>query len=149
MAEKASGDGLMGWLIGGLLVGVVVLGLVVAGYAVGYERGKDKGASSTTPTSAPATTTTATTEPTTTGATDIATQGSEVFASAGCGGCHILADAGASGTVGPNLDDAKPSLQLVTDRVTNGMGTMPAFKGQLSDAEIKAVATYVSQAAGG
>ena len=47
MADKGSGDGLMGWLIGGLLVGVVVLGLVVAGYYVGYDRGKDAAPSST------------------------------------------------------------------------------------------------------
>ena len=33
----------------------------------------------------------------------------EVFASAGCGGCHTLKDAGSSGNVGPNLDDLKPS----------------------------------------
>ena len=46
--------------------------------------------------------------------------GKEVFATAGCEGCHTLADAGAKGNVGPNLDDAKPSLALVVDRVTNG-----------------------------
>ena len=34
--------------------------------------------------------------------------GKEVFESAGCVGCHTLADAGATGTVGPNLDEAKP-----------------------------------------
>lgn len=144
MADKASGDGLLGWLIGGLLVGVVVLGLVVAGYYVGYERGKDAAPASTTQTTAAATT-----EPTTTSPADLGAQGKEVFASAGCSGCHTLADAGATGTVGPNLDDAKPNLQLVTDRVTNGKGAMPSFKGQLNDAQIQAVATYVSQAAGG
>ena len=31
----------------------------------------------------------------------------------------------------PNLDDAQPSEALVVDRVTNGQGAMPAFKGQL------------------
>ena len=34
------------------------------------------------------------------------TAGKEVFASAGCGSCHTLSDAGATGTVGPNLDDS-------------------------------------------
>ena len=53
--------------------------------------------------------------------------------SAGCVGCHTLADAGATGTVGPNLDEAKPPYDLVVKRVTNGMGAMPPFKGQLSD----------------
>jgi mono/diheme cytochrome c family protein len=74
--------------------------------------------------------------------------GKDVFASAGCGSCHTLADAGASGTVGPNLDDAKPSKELAVDRVTNGRGGMPAFEGQLSEAEIEAVADYVATAAG-
>src|SRR3954469_5878454 len=37
-----------------------------------------------------------------------ATAGKQVFAKAGCGGCHTLDAAGASGTVGPNLDEAKP-----------------------------------------
>ena len=32
---------------------------------------------------------------------------------AGCSGCHTLAAAGSNGTVGPNLDDAKPSKELV------------------------------------
>ena len=74
--------------------------------------------------------------------------GKQVFASAGCTGCHTLADAGSNGNVGPNLDDAKPPKALVVDRVTNGKGAMPSFKGQLSDAEIQAVADYVSSAAG-
>ena len=34
--------------------------------------------------------------------------GEAVFAAAGCGGCHTLEAAGSSGSVGPNLDDAKP-----------------------------------------
>ena len=69
--------------------------------------------------------------------------GEEVFASAGCGGCHTLEAAGTSGTVGPNLDDAKPDHALVVDRVTNGMGAMPAFKDQLSEQQIQDVAAYV------
>ena len=74
--------------------------------------------------------------------------GKQVFTSAGCSGCHTLADAGSNGNVGPNLDDAKPPKALVVERVTNGMGAMPSFKGQLSEAEIQAVADYVSSAAG-
>jgi cbb3-type cytochrome c oxidase subunit III len=76
------------------------------------------------------------------------TNGKAIFASAGCTGCHTLADAGATGTVGPNLDEAKPSKDLVVDRVTNGLGGMPSFKGQLSDQQIQAVAEYVSSVAG-
>ncbi len=77
-----------------------------------------------------------------------ATDGKTIFATAGCTGCHTLAAAGSHGTVGPNLDDAKPSKELVIDRVTNGMGGMPSFKGQLSEAQIQAVAEYVSSNAG-
>ena len=76
------------------------------------------------------------------------TDGKAIFASAGCIGCHTLKAADATGTVGPNLDDAKPSKELVIDRVTNGRGGMPSFKGQLSEAQIEAVATFVSQNAG-
>jgi cytochrome c553 len=75
--------------------------------------------------------------------------GKEIFVSAGCGGCHVLADAGSSGNIGPNLDDSQPDMALVVDRVTNGQGAMPSFKDQLSPEEINNVAAYVSQAAGG
>jgi cbb3-type cytochrome c oxidase subunit III len=77
-----------------------------------------------------------------------ATGGKEIFAEAGCGGCHTLAAAGTTGTVGPNLDDAKPSKALVVDRVTNGKGAMPPFRDRLTKAQINAVAEYVSSAAG-
>ena len=82
------------------------------------------------------------------GGSDLVAQGKEVFAKAGCASCHTLKDAGATGTVGPNLDDAKPPKELVVDRVTNGKAPMPSFKGQLSDQEIQAVAEYVSTVAG-
>ena len=75
--------------------------------------------------------------------------GEEVFASAGCGGCHTLEAAGSSGNVGPNLDDAKPSHDLVVDRVTNGQGAMPSFAGQLSDEQIQDVAAYVVESTQG
>ena len=77
-----------------------------------------------------------------------ATAGKAVFAKAGCGSCHTLQDAGSSGNVGPNLDEAKPSVDRVVERVTNGMGVMPSFKGQLSEKEIQDVAAYVSSVAG-
>jgi mono/diheme cytochrome c family protein len=76
------------------------------------------------------------------------TDGKAIFSSAGCASCHTLAAAGAKGTVGPNLDQAKPGMALVVNRVTNGKGVMPSFKGKLSDAQIKAVAKFVSQNAG-
>jgi len=94
---------------------------------------------------------------TTTGAADLPaldlkgdpTAGKAVFTSAGCVGCHTLADAGATGTVGPNLDEAKPDNELVVTRVTKGQGAMPPFAGQLTDQQIADVAAYVTQATGG
>jgi serine/threonine-protein kinase len=77
-------------------------------------------------------------------ATAAAPSGKQVFASAGCGGCHTLAAAGSSGRTGPNLDDAKPSADAVEAIVTAGAGVMPSFKGRLSAAEITAVAQFVS-----
>lgn len=74
--------------------------------------------------------------------------GRQVFASAGCAACHTLSDTGATGTVGPDLDGAKPSAALVADRVTNGLGAMPPFAGKLSAEQIDAVAAYVSSVAG-
>ena len=102
----------------------------------------------------PPPTTTATqtqTQPTTTsggGNSSLVAQGKDVFAKYGCASCHTLKDAGATGTVGPNLDQAKPPKDLVVERVTNGKPPMPSFKGQLSDQEIQAVAEYVSTVAG-
>jgi outer membrane protein assembly factor BamB len=65
-----------------------------------------------------------------------------------CASCHTLAAAGSTGTVGPNLDQLKPSDALVTHQVINGGGGMPAFGSQLSKTQIAAVAKYVSTVAG-
>ena len=75
-----------------------------------------------------------------------ATDGKSIFASAGCGSCHTFQAAGSSGTIGPNLDKAKPSFELAIERVTNGMGQMPSFRDSLSDDQIRAVAEFVSSA---
>jgi cytochrome c553 len=75
--------------------------------------------------------------------------GKAVFLGAsGCTGCHTLADAGSTGTVGPNLDDAMPSFELAYDRVTNGQGGMPSFGTSLTDQQRADVAAYVSSVAG-
>ncbi len=65
-----------------------------------------------------------------------------------CAGCHTLAAAGTTGTIGPNLDQLKPAFAIVVRQVTNGGAVMPAFKGKLSAAQINAVAKYVSSVAG-
>ena len=73
----------------------------------------------------------------------------ELFATAGCNNCHALADAGASGAIGPSLDqNSNLTKPFIIDRVTNGQGPMPAFGGQLSDAEIADLATYIMEYAG-
>lgn len=71
------------------------------------------------------------------------TAGKSVFASAGCGSCHTLKAAGSSGQVGPNLDESKPALDKIIDRVTNGKSPMPSFKDSLSKQQIADVAAYV------
>jgi mono/diheme cytochrome c family protein len=73
------------------------------------------------------------------------TAGKAVFESAGCTGCHTLKAANATGTVGPNLDQAKPPESLVVDRVTHGKGVMPSFSGSLSGQQIADVAAFVFQ----
>jgi mono/diheme cytochrome c family protein len=104
------------------------------------------------------TTTTETTETETTETTETTTEttpapegdaaaGKVVFTT-NCGSCHTLSDAGTSGTVGPNLDDAQPDAALVVDRVTNGQGVMPPFEGVLTEQQIADVAAYVSTVAG-
>ena len=76
-------------------------------------------------------------------------KGEPVFASAGCNGCHTLSAANAKGSIGPNLDEAKPSFDLVVERVTNGKGVMPSFKGQLTDEQINDVAAFVAESTKG
>jgi len=71
--------------------------------------------------------------------------GAGVFAEAGCGSCHTFEAAGATGTIGPNLDESRPSRELAVERVTEGQGAMPAFGDQLSPEQIAAVADYVAQ----
>jgi mono/diheme cytochrome c family protein len=77
-----------------------------------------------------------------------AAAGAKVFASAGCGSCHTLSAAKSSGQVGPNLDDAKPSYDIVVAKVTDGGGGMPAFGGQLAKQQIRDVAAFVATSAG-
>ena len=75
--------------------------------------------------------------------------GTKIFlekAEPSCALCHTLQDAGASGEVGPNLDELKPDLEKVRLAVKNGVGNMPPYGDSLSAAEIAAVARYVAGA---
>ena len=83
------------------------------------------------------------------GAVGFAQSSGEATYKAKCQSCH-----GAEGTPNPGIAKAmgvKPAsdpsvkslseAQMITD-TTNGKGKMPAFKGKLSDAEIKASVDY-------
>jgi cytochrome c553 len=74
--------------------------------------------------------------------------GKEVYASAGCGSCHVLADAGSTGNIGPSLDDSSIDFAGAVEQITNGGGGMPPFSGELSEEEINNVAAYVVTARG-
>lgn len=78
-------------------------------------------------------------------------QGRQVFleqAQPSCSLCHTLREAGASGAVGPDLDQLKPDAARVAAAVSNGLGVMPPFAETLSAEQIRAVAHYVSSVAG-
>jgi cytochrome c oxidase subunit I len=66
-----------------------------------------------------------------------------------CGACHTLAAAGTSGTVGPNLDQLKPTEATVLRAIQiggTGDGRMPP--NLYSGAQAQAVANYVASTAG-
>jgi len=62
-----------------------------------------------------------------------------------CAVCHTLADAGATGNVGPSLDDMKPDAARVAQVVRSGLGAMPPYP-QLSDSDVQRLAQYVATA---
>lgn len=75
--------------------------------------------------------------------------GKSVFTGiSGCAGCHTLRDAGSTSTVASNLDESRPSEQLIRDVVANGKGAMPSYKRQLDEQQIADVAAYVSSVTG-
>ena len=87
--------------------------------------------------------------------------GAQVFTDAGCGGCHTLADAGSTGTTGPDLDGAlkgqdtqfiERSIVDPNADVAEGYppDVMPQnYESQLSSEELDALVSYLSQATGG
>ena len=74
--------------------------------------------------------------------------GKAVFAANGCASCHTLAAAGATGNVGPNLDQAKPGQAKVRSLVQNGSTSggisMPSF-ASMSQTDLNNVAAFVYQ----
>ena len=150
------------WLFVAICVGLFAAQITAVLVDASHEE-KAEAAETRTPTTLPETLTTdteTTTTETETTATETETTtepevqgdpvaGKEVFLGApACGSCHTLADAGASGSIGPNLDATTPSYDKVVERVTNGQGVMPSFSGTLSEEQIQDVAAYVSSIAG-
>ncbi len=88
-------------------------------------------------------------------------QGKELFTSAGCGGCHTLADAGTSGQVGPSLDQALKGKDaafvrqsIVDPNAVIAQGYQPNvmpqdFGSTLSKAQIDGLVEYLLKATGG
>lgn len=79
-------------------------------------------------------------------------RGKELFTGAAvpaCAICHTMADAGAEGPIGPDLDELKPGKEVVLKVLREGMGAMPSFTETMSEEDMKAVAEYVVQATGG
>jgi cytochrome c553 len=76
------------------------------------------------------------------------TAGAAVFKTAGCGTCHTLKAAGASGQIGPNLDSVRPNFETVRARVVQGGGGMPSFGRRLTPQQIRDVSAFVAKRAG-
>lgn len=125
----------------GIIAGVVVLALMGIAYTIGSNSGGDEPAT----TQAEATTTDKADETTGGGA---AGPEAELFAT-NCGSCHTLADAGTTGTTGPDLDSLSPDEAQVQAAIENGgagSGAMPA--NIVTGADAKDIAAYVSSSAG-
>jgi mono/diheme cytochrome c family protein len=81
--------------------------------------------------------------------------GEQLFTSSGCAGCHVLAAAGSTGTIGPDLDEVLPGsaaqaiLRSIIDpsaELTPGFddGVMPQDYGdQLSQMELDALVAFL------
>jgi mono/diheme cytochrome c family protein len=117
---------------------LALAGLAAAGWAIGNRDADEAEAAFLPPIEQPAG-----------GAGGELAAGQQVFVASGCGGCHQLAAANATGTVGPDLDQLAPTDDRVAEIVANGRGAMPAFRDQLTPEQIDAVATYVAESATG
>ena len=69
-----------------------------------------------------------------------------VGAQPACAICHTLKDAGTEGAIGPVLDELQPDASRVAKALRQGLGAMPSFGESLTDAQIAALALYVSKA---
>jgi len=60
-----------------------------------------------------------------------------------CAGCHTFTAAGASGTIGPNLDQSSLTVDRIAQQIRSGGGGMPPFEGQLTDEQIQALSEFL------
>ena len=74
--------------------------------------------------------------------------GKTIFMTLGCAACHTLAEAGAKGTTGPNLDELKPDAATVAAQVVSGGGGMPSFADRLTETDIRNLSAYIVEVAG-
>jgi mono/diheme cytochrome c family protein len=91
----------------------------------------------------------------------LADQGAQIFATVGCAGCHTLADAGSTGTTGPDLDGAlkgksedyiRTSIIDPNDSIARNYppDVMPQGYGtELAPEEIDALVAYLAEATSG
>lgn len=63
-----------------------------------------------------------------------------------CAVCHTLEDAGAAGTIGPDLDELQPDADRIRKTMMEGMGAMPSFADSLEESEREAIIQYVLHA---
>ena len=122
------------WLVLAMPVSLV-LTVFALGFGLLVALGLDEGGEATPPTTE--------TQP---GGNEV---GAAAFASQGCGGCHTLSAADASGTVGPSLDETALTAEEIADVVANGRpGTaMAGYSGTLDEEEIASLAAYISESA--
>jgi cytochrome c oxidase subunit II len=66
-----------------------------------------------------------------------------LFASS-CGGCHTLAKAGTSGTVGPSLDGLESDIATIEEQILKGGNGMPPFEDQLSPDQVSSLVQYLA-----
>ncbi len=142
--RRPAPGGVGAWVVG-VVLGVVVIGLILAAWTLGKDQGDSDADRAATTTEQ--TTTAPAPAPAPLTPEDRAAQ--EVFA-ANCAGCHTLAAAEATGTVGPDLDALAPDSARVLAAIENGgtgVGAMPA--NLLQGAQAQQVADYVAKVAGG
>ena len=143
------GTARLGWgaVFDGVMLGLIALAFLFTAYEIGYSRGHDAAGGAASRTGGAGS-----------GTTSAASGRAEFVTS--CGGCHVLASAGTTGTTGPDLDscaglsapsDTCPIVPLTEAAVLQQIAsprtpTMPA--NIVTGAAAKSVAAYVAANAG-